>query len=150
VQSAARHLSGLEVGGGTRIGRIPEHGGAREPWNSLLEELHTFSFQLRSQDGKSRDISSRAREAHHEPTPNGIGRGRHDDGDRPGRLHGCESAGRPRGHDDDRIETDQVGRELGEPLVSPFCPSVLNGNVLTLDVAQVAELLSEGLYVSGL
>jgi hypothetical protein len=65
-------------------------------------------------------------------------------------LHRREGAGRARRHDDSRVETDQFGREVGESISPPLCPSVLDGNVLALNVAKVAELLSKRFYVGGL
>jgi hypothetical protein len=74
VQCPARHLNCFKVEGDARIGRIPQHGDAREPWHCLLEELHAFPFQLRSQNGKSRDVPARPREARDDPAPNWIDR----------------------------------------------------------------------------
>ena len=45
---------------------------------------------------------------------------------------------RPR-HDDVDLEPDQLGRESGEPLVLSLRPSVLDHDVLALDVAELAQ-----------
>jgi len=36
------------------------------------------------------------------------------------------------------LETDQFGRKAGEPIELPFRMSVLNGNVLPLNMAEIA------------
>jgi hypothetical protein len=51
--------------------------------------------------------------------------------------------GRTAGHDDVHLEPDQLGCEVGEPLGPPLRKSVLEDDVLALDVAQLVQLLSE-------
>jgi hypothetical protein len=46
-------------------------------------------------------------------------------------------------------ERNQLGRESGEPLVLPLGKSVLDYEVATLDVTEVAQSLEEGLSQAG-
>jgi len=86
-----------------------------------------------------------ARKAGDESAAYGIGNGRHDDRDRPGRL--LNGLGRcPTPHDDDvHLRTDQVGREAGVAIMLALGPAGLDGDVLTFHIAQLAEALAEGL-----
>ena len=45
-------------------------------------------------------------------------------------------------------ETDQLGRERGEPLSLPSAHAVLHGEVLALHIAQLAQTLPQGLQAS--
>src|SRR5207245_2873431 len=47
------------------------------------------------------------------------------------------------GHDDVYLETDELRREVREPLGPPLCISVLDDDVLALDVAELAQPLTE-------
>jgi hypothetical protein len=47
-------------------------------------------------------------------------------------------------HDDVHLQTDQVGREGGVPIVLALGPSGLDGDVLTFRIAQIAQALAEG------
>ena len=42
-------------------------------------------------------------------------------------------------HDDINLETHQLGRKLGEPIRLPLRISVLDGDVLSFDVATLAQ-----------
>jgi len=45
--------------------------------------------------------------------------------------------------------TNQFGREAGESIIVPFRPSVVDGDVLTLDIAEFVEPLPERFDVVG-
>src|SRR5215469_10155080 len=60
-----------------------------------------------------------------------------------GRLLGGKSAWRARRHDDIRLDANQLGRQICEAIVVPLRPSILDGDVLALDVAEFTELLTE-------
>jgi hypothetical protein len=85
------------------------------------------------------------RKAGDESAPYGIINERHDDRDRPGGLLG--GLGRcPTHRDDDvHLQTDQVGREGGVAIILALGPSGLDGDVLTVHIAQLAQALAEGL-----
>ena len=90
--------------------------------------------------------------------------GRGDAGDQPGR-HGVAddamtmgivvvAAWRPESpaplrDDDVDLQANQLCREVGEPLVLPFGPALLDGDVLPLDVAEVVQTLPECLHEVG-
>src|SRR5262249_23176792 len=54
-----------------------------------------------------------------------------------------ESTRSTRGHDHIRLDPDQIGDQLGEPTVPPVGPPVLDDDVSTLDVAELAEALAK-------
>jgi hypothetical protein len=53
------------------------------------------------------------------------------------------------GHDDINLERNQFGRESGEPLELPLGISVFDHDVATLDVPEVTQSLTEGLWQVG-
>ena len=86
----------------------------------------------------------RAREIADEPGAHRIGNAREDDGDRAGRLLRGKR-GRSTWRDDDvRLEANQLGGQVGQSLDPPPCEPDHNGNVLTLDVTELAQPLPEG------
>ena len=52
---------------------------------------------------------------------------------------------RPRGDDDVDLEPDQLGREVGQPVESTLCKSILDGKILALNPPELAEPLPERL-----
>jgi len=52
---------------------------------------------------------------------------------------------RPACHNDVHVQTDQLGREAGEPVVLPLRPAELDGDVLTFHIAQLTQSLPKGL-----
>ena len=60
-------------------------------------------------------------------------------------MLGSKGRERPAGHDDVHLEPEQLGREVGEPLGLPLRISILDDDVLALDVAEVAQPLAERL-----
>src|SRR4030095_12959143 len=73
----------------------------------------------------------------------------HDDGDRGGRMLRRFGGRRRRGHDDVDLETDEFGRKFRGPVEVPLGPSGLNGDVLSLNVAQRAKRLPEWFEAQG-
>lgn len=49
-----------------------------------------------------------------------------------------------RRHDHVDVRGDQFGDESGKPLIGAFGPSILDEDVLALDVAEVTQPLAEG------
>src|SRR5215831_5189196 len=89
-------------------------------------------------------------EARNEPRPDGITRGKHDDGYRACRLHkGANLRCRHREQDVD-VRPHQLARYVGKQVrllrrVEP----IFYFEVLSLDVAQVAKSLTKRLYLFG-
>ena len=71
---------------------------------------------------------------------------RHHDGDRAGGVLRCTDPGVAPYHNHLHLESNQLGRQVREPLVPPLRPAPLNNEVLTLDIAEIAQPLPEGLH----
>jgi hypothetical protein len=127
------------------IGGIPEDRHAGDAGQELLDELQPFPSEIRSKSAQPGDISSRPRETGDEPRSNGISRRCHHDGDRLGCALGSKGPGRTRGHDDIHLETDELRREVWERLGLAVRITVLDHDVLTFHVAEVAQPLPERL-----
>src|SRR5947199_3194971 len=67
-----------------------------------------------------------------------------------GWLEGCSASHTPRENSRPtplkHPQTDQLGREVGEPIELPFRPAVLQNEVLAFDIAERAHPLQEGLH----
>lgn len=129
---------------GVWIGRLPEEGNAGGRGHGLLEQLQPFAFQGEVQRGESGEIAARACEAGDETRSNRVTAGRHHDGDRAGRVLSRLRRWRPPRHDDINHEPNQVGGEVREQLGPLLGPAVLDGKILSLDVAKLAETCAEG------
>jgi hypothetical protein len=101
-------------------------------------------------EGQAGDVPARPGQARDHPGCDGIGHRPNDDRDRLGHLLGRQRAGHRCRHEDVHVQPDQLGDERGEALGLALRRSVLNGNVVALDVAQVAQPLPEGLDLGGL
>jgi hypothetical protein len=52
---------------------------------------------------------------------------------------GSQSIGSGGSDDDVNLETDEIGREIREAIVSALCIAVLDADVLSLDPSEIAE-----------
>ena len=64
-------------------------------------------------------------------------------------MLGGQGGGCASGHDDINLERNQFGRKSGEPLELPLSISVFNHDGTALDVAEVTQSVTEGLWQVG-
>jgi hypothetical protein len=124
---------------------MPEGSDPTDLRNGLREVFQTLADKLRGEDGQSRDIAARLRQAGDEPARHRIGNKSEENGEGPGRLLRGQGGGCGCGHDDMNLERNQFGRKSGEPLELPLGISVFDYEVATLDVTEVTQPLAEGL-----
>ena len=117
---------------------------AGNPRRNLLQQLHPLPEDFFSdQHGDSGDVASRPREARHDPGAYRITPSDHDDRNRLSRtLRHQRCCRRPDDHDI-YLEADKFGDQLGITLGLAVSVSVLDGDVLALDVAEITETLPE-------
>ncbi len=127
--------------------RTPKDGHTGGLWHSLLEQLQPFPLRLTAHDTDARDVPARPREAGDKPGCQRIPHMRHDDGDRRGCVLGRMARLGPRRDDDIHREPNQLGRQVGEPIVVSLRPAVLDGDGLSLHVAKLAQALAESLRI---
>src|SRR5262245_24168447 len=118
-----------------------------ETRNNLLEQLETLPGQFGTKDGKPRDISPRSRKAADKTGAHRIANACHDDGNGAGRLLECAGTRSPLRHDDVDVEADQLRREAREGIEHPFCPSVLDDDILSFQVTEIAKALPKCLNI---
>jgi hypothetical protein len=87
----------------------------------------------------------RPRQAGDESCPNRISGACHHDRERARGVLGCTGRCGSYGHKHVDVEPDQLGRQVGEPFILSLCPTVLDDEVLALDIAEVAQPLPEGI-----
>ncbi len=149
LQDVQRHLQPwrcclhLLQDAGTR-GRIIEDCHACDGRERLPKELKAFRAEFRFEGGHAGDVSARPGEACNESRSQRIGR-LHHNGNSSRR-----SLGRPCSDDtarDDHVhrQPHEVGREFRETFEPALRPAVLDEDVLSLGVAQVAQALPEGI-----
>ena len=127
-----------------RIGRVREDRHPADLGDDLLEQLQRFADDFQADAvGQPCDVPARAREARDEPEPDRIANADHDDGDRPVAFLAATAAGVAHRHDDVHLEPDQLGREVGQPLEPALRKSILDDDVLALDLAELPQALPE-------
>jgi hypothetical protein len=84
------------------------------------------------------------RQAGDEPLPHRISGGGHHDRDRARGVLGRTDRGGSLGHNHVHWELDQFGRLVAEPLFAPLRIAVLQDDVPTLNVTEIAQRLLEG------
>jgi hypothetical protein len=121
----------------------PEDRHASHLRESFSHEFHPFAGQLVILGCKPGGVPSRSGEARDKGERYRIGDDRHHDRDRDRRLLG--SQGGLAGRDDDvHLEADQLGREVWEPIASSLGKPVLDTDVTTFDITELAEALLKG------
>jgi hypothetical protein len=119
--------------------QIEQRGDSPDARKRLLQQFQALCVDLRAEVGQTRNVSARPRETRYQAGGNGVTGNRDDDGDDRGRLLRGTCSLRPMGHDGVNPETNQFGRQLGQPVILFFCPTVFDDEVLALDVAQLAQ-----------
>jgi hypothetical protein len=98
---------GVQVLIGQRLPGIRQVDPYRHPRHrrgSLLEELEGFGDHAGREGRQARDVASRSRQAGHEPAPDGIANGNHDDWDCLRRMLGRLGRRRTHGNEDIYVE----------------------------------------------
>ena len=129
-----------------RVAWVPEDANARGVRHGLLEEIEVLDPHLEPLMRPSRHVATRAREAGDEAALHRIRDTADDNGDGPGGAlgrHGRRRGARCEDHVD--LQPDELGRELGQPLVLPLGGADLEDDALTLDPAEISEAVPEGL-----
>jgi hypothetical protein len=118
-----------------RVGRVPEHGDPRQPWDSVFEQLKSLRGQFQRLDGQAGQIASRPGEAHGDAEGHRVHHRGHDDGDHTR----CPLEGEDRfaalGDQHIRPSAQKLRSEPGQKIRPPFRPPDLQEQILTLDVA---------------
>ena len=105
----------------------------------VLQQFKTFSIEFHTEIGQSSDIPARMRETRDDARPNGVANVDHHNRDRCCCLLGREGCWCRRRHEDVRLETNQLGRQLGESIIVPFRAAILNDDVLAFHVTEIAQ-----------
>ena len=95
-------------------------------------------------EGQPCDVAAWPRQAAHEPSADGIHSQHHDNRDGAGCLLGCRDRGVIARHNNVDREAPQLGGEAREPFSLPTRQAPLEGDVLPLYIAKVAQPLAEG------
>ena len=137
----------------TRSGvvRIREDRHPAQARDRILEQLEPFRRELGNEERVAGDVAARAREARDDPRSNGVGDVGHDHRYRVRRgclLRGEGARHRVR-HDDIHLEPDELGGELGKTVILTLGKAKLDGDILALDVTQVAQSRPECIDARG-
>jgi len=139
VQRLGRDLCASRNKHAARIGLIDEDGEARNLWHDLQEHFQSFPAQVGVLCRQPRDVPTRAPEARDESCAHRVSELCHDDGDRARRLFGRQARWRARRDDNVDLERNQLGRKTGKPVGFPLSKSRFKGDVLSFQVAQLAQ-----------
>src|SRR5262249_39269206 len=104
---------------------------------------HAFASQFGGDASQPSDISARPRKARDQPRTDGISRLGHDDWDFPRRSPRRQGGGREPRDDDVDLKSDQLRGQFGKPVDLSFCRSKFKPNVLSLNIAELAQSLTK-------
>ncbi len=147
AQGSSRDLRGLQLDAPV-VRRVKKDGHARDLRERLLHQFEPFPRQLVILRREPGGIPARSGEARDETEPYGVRDDWHDYRDCGRRLPGSHGALAAR-NDDVNLETNQVGSEAWESVVSSVRPPVLDDNVSPFDIAKLAESLLERFHEGG-
>ena len=139
-----RALRGLPVAGRPGQGGFPQDGDPGNPGRRVLQQGEALARDVgRDVDSQSRDVAPGPSEACHEARSDRVRRQRHDD--RDGRRRPLGEGDRlvaPR-HDRIDVQPDELRHQRRQPLDLAVGESVLEPEILPLDVAQPPEPVLE-------
>src|SRR5262245_36963057 len=144
TQRSRRGLRSFQISGDARLAGVAENGDPRDAGGDLLKKLQTLPNDLGRRHAQSCDVAPGPRETSNETESHRVADESHDNGNRFGRFMRCQSTGSRRRDDDVNVELHELRDHLGKPLVLPVCPPPFDGDVLTLDVSQLAQAFAKG------
>jgi hypothetical protein len=118
--------------------------------NRLSHQLKPFRDQFGGQGAQAGDISARACEPGDDAGPDRFAARGHDHGNRFGGILGRHHRRRPAGHDQIDVQMKQFGYELRVTLGASVGRTVVQDEILPLDVAKLAQTLSQGIEIGGI
>jgi hypothetical protein len=127
-----------------RVARVHQHADVREAGDRAQQRVQQLEPHVGGDVGQAGDVAARSRERTHEAAADRVTRGPDDDRNARGgflRRGDRRAAGRK---DDVDLQRDQLGRELRQPLVVAVGGAVLDDEVLSSDVAELAHSGEEG------
>src|SRR5215831_3449694 len=128
--------------------RVRKDGHAPDLGHRFPEQLQVLAEDVRGDAvGYPGDVSAWTRETRNEPEPDRIRKTDADDGNRRRGALGRQGPRRRGCHNDIHRESDQLGRERGEPVKLALRRSKLDDDVLTFHPAEIAEPLPERLGI---
>jgi hypothetical protein len=139
-----RSLHFTDPGPVARVGRIPQDRDAGDARQQLLQQLEPLCVDLGRHRGRPRDVPSGAGDARDDPGGDGIADRSHDDREGSRSLFRGESGRCASRNNDVDLETDRLRDKRWVAIIATLCPSVLDHDVLALDVAEIAQFLAEG------
>src|SRR5262249_36039411 len=106
-------------------------------------KLAAFDVQSSPRESEAGDVPARSGEARDQPRSDRTAARCKHDRNGASRLLCCNGAGRTRGHDHIRPQTNQLGRQIRESVVLSFRPSVLNDNIFAVNMTKLAQTPNE-------
>jgi hypothetical protein len=112
--------------------------------HGFLQQLKAFHAGLGLHQREPGDVAAGPGEARHMAGLEGSRVAHEYDGDGRGCGFGCACVDRAWGHYDINLKADQFRRQFAHTFWFSLCSAVLNGDVPTLNVAEVLQPLAEG------
>src|SRR6516165_3412076 len=132
------------LGFGTRSGRVDEKGDQPSVRHDLAQELQAFWHKLNGEYAYARQVAIRPVEARDKADPHWIATGVEDDRDRCSRRLDRQRRNVAAGRSDhSHFTAHQVGCKSRQPVVMTVRPSILDRDILTLDITGLAQALAE-------
>src|SRR5262245_56781197 len=135
------HLSYRELLG--RIGRVREDRHPTDCGRDFLEQLQLLAGSVHS--GHPCDVPARACEVCAQTEANRIACVCYHNGDRLGRVLGCQGGLRRRHDDDVHLETNQLGGKVGHRVRPTLSKTSVDGDVLPFNPPELAQPFAERL-----
>ena len=117
----------------------------------VFEQLQTLAAEIPGQVGKAGNVAAGTGKAFNKPCLDRIKPlTHHNDGNRLSRILGRADHRGPSCHDDDiDLESNQLGQKIRKPIALTFRIAVLGSDVLSFDVAKLAQNHTDRVGTSG-
>src|SRR5262249_6951242 len=110
---------------------------------NLAQKFEAFAPKISPQNRQAGNITTRPRQPDGDPSGKRVSHRRSDNWDYRGRLFCGNGGWSSPGHDDTDLKVDKLGRNLGQTLVVPLRPPILDDDVAAVDPAELAKPLHE-------
>src|SRR5262249_19694378 len=142
--TAGGGLNVIQPDCGSGIARVHEHSGRRRMGQQLTHQLQPLRLHLDLKRANPGDVAARTMQARDETAPNRVGASRENDWYGRGRRLGRD--GRYLAADcnnDGYLPMHEIGGEPRQAIVLTLSPTIVEGDVLTIDKACFIETLAD-------
>ena len=132
AERAGRRLNLAQLQRGIGTGEIGKDSKSAQTGDNLAQELKSLAGSIGPLTRHAGNVAARSRQGRDEAAADRIARRREHDRDHRSSLLCCEDRRGVMRENNIDLQPDELGRDLGETLTAPLCPTILDRDIATL------------------